>query len=197
MRLSVEQLKAVCLFFALGGAPVGIFVWGEVFPHGLLGDTSPPREKRASAPRDLGGPSRAQKGPKERQIAGQPASIAGDVPPGAPDLSKEHAPKNQGRSKQPNLEDQFVTELRALGFQRPKESLALAREAREAFPDGATIAERTWYEARALVELGEFREAQAVARWLVERDPTSSFSLDLERHLLSHPLGLPPRRHPL
>jgi hypothetical protein len=47
--------------------------------------------------------------------------------------------------------------------------------------------------ARALVDLGRFEEARDQARLMKKMYPSSSFTADAERHLLTHPLGLPPR----
>jgi hypothetical protein len=71
----------------------------------------------------------------------------------------------------------------------PEGVLVLAREGSARFPRGADAAERGWYEARALVELGRMDEAVAVARALLEQHPDASWTADVRRHLLSHPVG--------
>jgi hypothetical protein len=75
----------------------------------------------------------------------------------------------------------------------PEGVLALAREGSARFPRGAGAAERGWYEARALVELGRMDEAVAVARALLEQHPDASWTADVRRHLLSHPVDGTPR----
>lgn len=90
-------------------------------------------------------------------------------------------------------EQAVIEELRRLAFTRPKKSLALARSALQKSPNGATVDELRWYEARALVSLGQFADARKVAERMLEHHPQSPFTADAQRHLLSHPFGLPPR----
>jgi len=90
-------------------------------------------------------------------------------------------------------EAELMTTLRALAFSDPLKSLALAREGQQRFPGSAAAPERHWFEARALVNLQRFDEARALAQQMVEQYPDSKWTQDVRRHLLSHPLGLPPR----
>ncbi len=92
-------------------------------------------------------------------------------------------------------EASVMAKLRELRSSDPRASLALARKGNERFPDSQAAPERVWFEARALVDLHRFDEAQAVARDMVERYPGTHWTLDVQRHLLTHPLGLPPRYH--
>jgi len=92
-------------------------------------------------------------------------------------------------------EASIMAELRELRSSDPRASLALAREGNESFPDSQAAPERVWFEARALVDLHRFDEAQAVARNMVLRYPGTHWTLDVQRHLLTHPFGLPPRYH--
>lgn len=85
-----------------------------------------------------------------------------------------------------------IAELRRLGFADPERSLALVQSWSKRASNEAP-AELMWFEARALVELGRFDEARAVARAMLERHPSEPWTMDARRHLLSHPFGLPPR----
>ena len=85
--------------------------------------------------------------------------------------------------------------LRKLALRDPDRSLQLSEKGVEAYPESETAAERAWWQARALVELQRFSEAQALARKMVARFPDSPFAADVRKHLLSHPLGQPPREH--
>jgi hypothetical protein len=86
-----------------------------------------------------------------------------------------------------------MDELRGVDlFADPATALRLAREGNERFPQSAGTPERNWYEARALVELQRFDEAVRVARAMVERHPTAEWTADVQRHLLTHPLGESP-----
>lgn len=56
--------------------------------------------------------------------------------------------------------------------------------------------ERVWFEARALVEMQRFDEARELAQEMGQRYPGTPWTADVERHLLTHPFGLPSRPHP-
>jgi len=89
----------------------------------------------------------------------------------------------------------LLQELRRLALSDPEQCIALTKDFDERFPEGPRSPERAWYEARSLVDLGRFDEARRIAGQAVARSPHDSWSRDLERHLLSHPFGLPPRHH--
>ncbi len=84
-------------------------------------------------------------------------------------------------------EHSIVAELKELQLSDPERSLHLARDSMRRFPHGPTAPERSWYEARALVELGRLGQARQVAAWMLEQYPESPFTADARRHLLSHP----------
>jgi hypothetical protein len=89
----------------------------------------------------------------------------------------------------------IMAKLHELKFSNPPVSLELARQGNERFPSSHDAPERAWFEARSLVEMQRFEEAQAVARDMLERYPGTPWSLDVAKHLLTHPFGLPPRPH--
>lgn len=84
-----------------------------------------------------------------------------------------------------------MTVLREIGLGDPTRSLDLARQGDAKFGATRDAAERGWYAARALVDLKRTSEAVIQARILIARYPTSSFALDVARHLLTHPLSDP------
>lgn len=88
-----------------------------------------------------------------------------------------------------------LAELRRLGLTNPERSLELTQSWSTRVSAEAAPAEVMWFETRALVELGRFDEARAVAHAMLQRHPNEPWTADVRRHLLSHPLGLPPREH--
>ena len=91
-------------------------------------------------------------------------------------------------------EAEVMAKLRELLGRDPLQSLALAREADQRFSNSADAPERAWFEARALVDLQRFSEAQQLARDMGERYPRTTWTDDVQRHLLTHPLDLPAER---
>jgi hypothetical protein len=85
----------------------------------------------------------------------------------------------------------IMSQLRAIAGTDPRTSLELVREGDEHFPDSADAPERAWFGVRSLVDLSRFTEAQHEARAMVARYPQTPWALDVQRHLLTHPLDLP------
>lgn len=128
----------------------------------------------------------------------QPVAPSPRQPVAAPPRQPDPVPaqvvlEEEKSSAAPDEEQAVIDELRRLQFDTPEKSLELARSALARFPDGPTVAERSWYEARALVSLGRFADARRVAEWMLDHHPESPFTADARRHLLSHPFGLPAR----
>lgn len=86
-----------------------------------------------------------------------------------------------------------MIELRALRLTDPARALRRAIQANAEHPDSADAAERAWIAARSLDDLRRFHEAQDVARDMQRRYPGTSWTDDVERHVLLHPLDLPSR----
>ncbi len=93
----------------------------------------------------------------------------------------------------PGDEAALTARLRALWPSEPEPALALARAANERQPDGTDAPERAWIAIRSLEALGRFHEARDEARRMVTAYPGSSWSADVERHVLVHPLDHPSR----
>jgi|GEM_PF-3208723 len=140
-------------------------------------DTEPappvPAEKRAEAP---------------VVAAEEPPDLLKAPAEGAVDAPAQNAPAE-------GQELTLLGRLRSLKFTDPEESVRLAQQLDERFPESAHAPERAWYQARNLVYLERFEEARELAREVSERFPADPWSLDLTKHLLSHPFGLPPRDH--
>jgi hypothetical protein len=84
-------------------------------------------------------------------------------------------------------ETALMAQLRAIGQSDPATAIELARQGNAEFPDSPEAAERAWFVAKNLVNLGRFDQARAEARSMLERYPGTSWTNDVERHLLTHP----------
>ena len=82
----------------------------------------------------------------------------------------------------------LMAKLHELEGTNPPLSLQLAREAVARFPDSPDAPEFEWNVVKSLVNLERFKEAQAEARIMVQRYPGTSWTADIERHVLSIPL---------
>jgi hypothetical protein len=125
-----------------------------------------------------------------------PAVQLGAPPtPSRPDLSQPAAgaTKPAVPASTDDAERALMAELRELGQSSPERSLRLARRGIAEFGESHDAPERAWFAIRALVNLGRFPEALEEARTMVDRYKDTTFANDVERHLLVHPLGLPPR----
>jgi TolA-binding protein len=69
----------------------------------------------------------------------------------------------------------------------PPLSLQLAREAVARFPDSPNAPEFEWDVVKALTNLERFKEAQDEARIMVRKYPGTSWTNDIQRHVLSNP----------
>jgi hypothetical protein len=87
----------------------------------------------------------------------------------------------------------LMSELRALRLSAPEQALQRAAQANIEHPDSADAAERAWIAVRSLDDLRRFHEAQDVAREMQRRYPGTSWTEDVERHVLLHPLDFPSR----
>jgi len=85
-------------------------------------------------------------------------------------------------------EASLMKKLRALEGTNPPLTLRLAREGNRRLPDSPDAPERAWMAVKALANMENFREARDEARVMVKRYPGTSWSLDVQRHLLSNPL---------
>lgn len=95
-------------------------------------------------------------------------------------------------SANPRDEVVLMGKLRDLGpISNPELSLKLAREGDEKFSGSPDAAERGWFIVRALMEMRRTDDAIAESRIMVDKYRGTSFAIDVERHMLTHP-----RTHP-
>jgi hypothetical protein len=113
----------------------------------------------------------------------QPAQAASPSPPPVTTVAPPGEPN----------EAQLMAELRELRLTNPAETLLRAERANAAYPDSAAAAERAWLIVRSLEDLRRFHEARAQALAMRQRYPGTSWTADVERHVLVYPLDQPSR----
>ncbi len=86
------------------------------------------------------------------------------------------------------VEAALMARLHELGETNPPLSLQLAREGNARFPSSPDAPERAWIVVKSLVNMAQFKEAQAEARIMVAKYPNDPRALDVQRHLLTNPL---------
>jgi hypothetical protein len=104
-------------------------------------------------------------------------------------VAPAHRPAAQEAKVAPPLDEAPLMEkLRALGATNPALTIALARDGNNRFPDSADAPERAWMVIKSLAGMANFKEARDEAEVMVKQYPGTSWSLDVQRHLLSNPL---------
>jgi hypothetical protein len=88
-------------------------------------------------------------------------------------------------------EASILAKLHELAHTDPLLSLQLAREAVARFPDSRNAPEFEWNVVKSLANMERFDETRDEARFMVERYPGSSFTDDVDRHLLHNPPNPP------
>jgi hypothetical protein len=91
-------------------------------------------------------------------------------------------------------EASLMAKLRELGSSNLELSLKLAQEGNERYPDSPDAVERTWFVCKSLTGLGRSEAARAEALKMVEKYPGTSFTNDVQRHVLFAPQFEPPGR---
>lgn len=86
-----------------------------------------------------------------------------------------------------------LARLRGLWVTEPEAALAEAEVLEHEVTSPEERGEVRWIRTRSLVTLGRFSEARALALAMKREAPDSPFTVDVERHLLVHPLGLSAR----
>jgi hypothetical protein len=112
-----------------------------------------------------------------------------------PTLAPASSPKSVAHHRQPIGKDagaildeaSLLTKLHDLAASNPPLSLQLAREAVARFPDSPDAPEFEWNVAKSLAAMGRFKEAKEQARLMVKKYPSTSWTSDVQRHLLSNP----------
>ena len=105
-------------------------------------------------------------------------------------------PVRLARSEQPNKpqnkivykdEASLMAKLRDLGSSDLELSLKLAREGNDRYPNSPDAVERTWFVCKSLTGLGRAEEARSEALNMVQKYPGTSWTNDVQRHVLSNP----------
>ena len=81
----------------------------------------------------------------------------------------------------------LLAKLHDLAASDPDSSLRLAKEALARFPDSPDAPEFEWYAIRSLSNLARFDEARNEAHVMLKKYPGTSWSSDVQRHVLSNP----------
>ena len=81
----------------------------------------------------------------------------------------------------------LLAKLHDLAASDPASSLRLAKEALARFPDSPDAPEFEWYIVRSLTSLQRFDEARKEAVLMIKKYPGTSWSSDVQRHVLSNP----------
>jgi hypothetical protein len=87
----------------------------------------------------------------------------------------------------PFTEAALLAQLHDLAASDPASSLRLAKEALARFPNSSDAPEFEWYVVRSLTNLQRFDEARDEARSMIKKYPGTSWSSDVQRHVLSNP----------
>ena len=136
--------------------------------------------------------SRPAPGEEQETVAADPPAPKDEAPAPMPPAS---TPKEVAYRRQPSGRDagaypteaSLLAKLHELEETNPPLSLQLAREAVARFPDSPNAPEFEWDVVKALTNLERFREAQDEARIMVRRYPGTSWTNDIQRHVLSNP----------
>jgi len=88
-------------------------------------------------------------------------------------------------------EASLMAKIRELGSSDLELSLKLAREGNDRYPNSPDAVERTWFICKSLTGLGRSEEARSEALNMVEKYPGTSWTSDVQRHVLSNP-EIPP-----
>jgi hypothetical protein len=110
------------------------------------------------------------------------------LPPTSAPRAAQPKPADAGQKLD---EASILAKLHELAHTAPLLSLQLAREAVARFPNSPNAPEFEWNVVKALANMEQFEEAREEARLMVERYPGSSFTDDVDRHLLHHPPNPP------
>ena len=88
-------------------------------------------------------------------------------------------------------EASVLSTLHDLAAADPPQSLLLAREAVNRFPDSPSAPEFQWNAVKALFNMGRLDEAKDEAQVMLRKYPNSSFTGDVIHHLLNPPPNPP------
>jgi hypothetical protein len=145
----------------------------------------PPGAPGAATPRATA-PGTPASGADETQQKPNP-SMMRSLPTGAIIAANRQRPIVGTTAQALLVESTLMARLHELGETNPPLSLQLAREGNARFPNSADAPERAWIVVKSLVNMAQFKEAQAEARIMVAKYPNDPRALDVQRHLLTNP----------
>jgi hypothetical protein len=117
-----------------------------------------------------------------------PKAVPTTLPPDA--FSKGVAHRRPPAGKDAGVlpsEAALLEKLHDLAASDPALSLRLAKQALARFPDSPDAPEFEWYVVRSLSNLARFDEARDEAHIMLKKYPGTSWSNDVQRHVLSNP----------
>ncbi len=173
VTLGAATLLTLFLLFKLSQTP-------------LRGPADLPRKTEALPSHQLTEPDESEHNAR----AASPLQSAQAAPPEAPERQRVQETTETDDAWD---ERELIAELREVRASQPELALELAREGKERFQESESVAELSWFEARALVDLARFEEAKDVGREMLDAYPESTFTADVRRHLFTHPFGESPR----
>lgn len=124
--------------------------------------------------------------------ASSPSAKMAERAPASP-RSGDVAVQSPGEEGRAEVGSFSLERLRGLWMSEPEVALAEAEVLENEVTSVEERGEVRWIRTRSLVNLGRFSEARAVALAMKRDAPDSPFTVDVERHLLVHPFGAPPR----
>ncbi len=142
------------------------------------------RERRPATVPAVTVPSRPAPAPEP----GPTPAAAPSLPPPAPAIASLKPRKARAPDAGKLLdEDALLAKINAVGPSDLELTLRLAREAVARFPGSPKAPEFEMNIAKSLLHLGRVEEARDQARHMLEKYPSSPFTLEVEHHLLRNP----------
>lgn len=123
-------------------------------------------------------------------VASPGTAIHADAAPPPVRLARPEQPRDPHEMAYKD-ESSLMAKLRELRTDDLELSLKLAREGNERFPHSPDAIERTWFVCKSLTGLGRSAEARAEALKMVEKYPDSSWTRDVQRHVIYAPSPYP------
>jgi hypothetical protein len=166
---------------------VGIVVLGAI-----VGIVALSGGKQNTAPSPPSPPSPLSPLPPPPSEPVSPAHYHDDASPPPVRLTRPEQPRKPQAKTVHTDEALLMAKLRDLASLDLELSLKLAREGNDLYPDSPEAAERAWFVCKSLTGLGRTDEARAEALKMVEKYPGTSFTNDVQRHVLFAPQFDPP-----
>jgi hypothetical protein len=117
----------------------------------------------------------------------RPAYHPDDASPPPVRLARPEQPSKPLGKSSYKTEESLMAKIRELASSDLELSLKLAQEGNDRYPDSPDAVERTWFVCKSLTGLGRSQEARAEALKMVQKYPRTSWTSDVQRHVLSNP----------